>query len=137
MKIKVAFPSNYLSSEDFPEPVLLTVARCEMQNVGQGANIEEKPVVYFHERTKPIILNVTNFTTISDVLGEDSDTWAGGKIVAFKTQTEYKGDQVDCIRFRGPVGAGASASDEAAPSTTAPPSTPSDPVPPFEEEPPF
>ena len=103
MKAKDAFPSNYLSSEDFPQPVLLTVARCEMQNVGQGANIEEKPVVHFHERTKAIILNVTNFNTIADSLGEDTDMWPGGKIVAFKTQTEYKGDQVDCIRFRAMI----------------------------------
>lgn len=102
MKASDAFPSNYLSSEDFPQPALLTVARCEMQNVGQGANIEEKPVVYFHEQTKPIILNRTNFTTLADVLGDDSDTWAGGIIVAYQTQTEYKGEQVDCIRFRAP-----------------------------------
>jgi len=103
MKIGQAYPSNYLSSDDFDQPALATVAQCVMQNIGQGTDIEEKPIVRFREYEKSLILNVTNFKTLAATLGEDSDQWPGGKIVIFAAMTEYKGDSVPCIRLRAPA----------------------------------
>lgn len=102
MRIGDAYPSNYLGSDDFDRPALATVARCEMQNIGQGADTKQKPVVYFHEYTKPLILNKTNFSTLASVLGDDSDGWGGGHIVLFSSRTEFQGEEVNCVRLRAP-----------------------------------
>lgn len=105
MKTSDAFPSKYLGSVDFDKPALATVLRCELQEVGQGNDTEEKPVVYFNEYDRPLILNVTNFRTLAKALGADSDSWPNGKIVIFTSTTSYKGEMVDCVRLRAPKAA--------------------------------
>ena len=102
MKTSDAFPSKYLGSVDFDKPALATVLRCELQEVGQERESEKKPVVYFNEYERPLILNVTNFRTLAKALGADSDMWPSGQIVIFTSQTSYKGEMVDCVRLRAP-----------------------------------
>ena len=101
MKLKDAFPGKYLGHENFDVPRVLTVLRVKSEDVsgGQGKR-EDKPVVYFREHPNGFVLNRTNFKTLVDLLGDDSDSWAEGKCELYKTTTEFKGETVPCVRIR-------------------------------------
>ena len=102
MRLKDAYPSNYLGADDFVQPQTLTIERCEMRNVGLD-KIEEKPVVFFRGSDKPLILNVTNFKTIVSICGDETDDWPGGVVEIFSAKTMYMGEETDCVRLRAPA----------------------------------
>jgi hypothetical protein len=53
-------------------------------------------------------LNVTNSKKIVSIIGTaESDEWAGHSIVLYRSETEYQGETVDCIRVRAPKKASA------------------------------
>jgi hypothetical protein len=60
-------------------------------------------VVRFQNEEQAFVLNQTNATTISEVVGSDDlDAWTGAAIVLFATTTDFAGRQVDCVRCRAP-----------------------------------
>lgn len=100
MKIGDAYPSPYLKASEFEKDTLLTMARVDIEEV---AGDEHKPVLYFHERTKGVVLNRTNARTITEAYGEDTDEWSGQKIVVFQMMTQNpRGEPVMGIRVRKP-----------------------------------
>ena len=98
---KSKFPSKWLKAADLDGPRLVTIKEVQDEDVaGDGL---EKPVAYFHGETKGLGLNVTNCRTLEKILGtDDVDRWIGKTVVIFKTETDYKGERVDCIRIRAP-----------------------------------
>lgn len=101
MKIGEAFPSKYLKASDIEElgePVL-TIKSVRMEEVGQGAEKDSKPLLMFKELEKGFIANLTNCKTITKVLGtDDTDEWIGKKIILKAMEVEFKGDMVMSIR---------------------------------------
>jgi hypothetical protein len=100
MNINTAFPSKYIKAGEVPEEgLLLTIAKVEIEDVdGKGAR---KPVVYFRKAIKGLVLNVTNSKKIASVLGTaETDEWNGQAITLYRSETEYAGETVDCIRVR-------------------------------------
>lgn len=94
-----SLPSNYLKASDFEKPALLTIKGFGDEKIGD----EIKPCVFFEEETKGLILNITNGNTIEQIAGTaDPDNWNGVKVVAYKTDTDFRGKRVDCIRIRAP-----------------------------------
>jgi hypothetical protein len=77
MDINSMFPSKYLKKEDFPQPTVLTIKLCAIEEVAKG---ETKPILYFTERAKGIVLNKTKATLLGSTFGNDSDSWAGRKV---------------------------------------------------------
>lgn len=103
MNINSAFPSKYLKADaDVDEDgSIFTIKKVTVENVGQGAKQESKPVVYFEEIEKGLVLNKTNANFIVSILGDDdTDGWKGGKIKLVATDVEYAGDLVRGIRVR-------------------------------------
>ena len=98
MKIGEAFPSNYIKAHDLQgADVPVVISHVQTEDVGG----EQLPVIYFDNKTKGLVLNKTNATTIVEILGTDETTqWSGKRIVLFPTQTDYQGRQVSCIRVR-------------------------------------
>lgn len=97
------FPSKYLKAEDFKGrgDVLLTIRRVDLEEIDPDDATICKPVVYFQEEKKGLILNKTNWTMIEEVTGEaDCDNWVGKQITLYVDKTHYKGDLVDCTRVR-------------------------------------
>jgi len=93
------FPSRFLKAEDLAgEDVSYTIQGLEMEEV--GSDQEEKPVLYFKEIDKGLILNKTNFKTIASVHGPDSDDWAGKKVTLYPTEVEFSGKTTLGIRVR-------------------------------------
>lgn len=103
MNINSAFPSKYLKADtDVDEDgSVFTIKTVKVETIGQGAKQEQKPVVYFEEVEKGLVLNKTNANFIVGILGEDdTDAWKGGKIKLVATDVEYAGDLLRGIRVR-------------------------------------
>jgi len=101
MKINDVFPSKYLSAADLDgKTVKVVIEDVKMEEIGEGDNVVDKAVMYFRGKQKALVLNKTNWNTISDIHGEDTDSWGGGEILLFPTQTEFQGRAVACIRVK-------------------------------------
>lgn len=105
MNIDSAFPSAYLKASDLgsSSPVV-TIDRVEVEPVGRDR--EMKPVLYFKDKEKGVVLNKTNSNMIATLTGSrDTDDWSGCQIRIYATTTEFGGETVECIRVKGVGGA--------------------------------
>ena len=119
MKISAAFPSTYLKCADLGgQPRIVTVRACVLEELGQGKDKENKPVLYFTKGPKGLVLNVTNAKAIAKTYADDTAAWTGKPIEIYPTQVEYKGDLVDGIRVRVPDVPATGASEVAAATET-------------------
>ena len=102
MNINNSFPSKWLKSGDVPEDtdLLLTIKAVEIETVGQGEDAEEKPVMYFNETDKGLVLNKTNAATISALYTPETDNWTGKKISLFSTEVQYGNKMTLALRVR-------------------------------------
>jgi len=101
MKKSDVYPSNFLKSTDLPGPKLVTITELGMEPVGPKK--EDKPVIYFREFDRPMVVNKTNFDSLVEITGEeDSDDWPGKKVVLYPTKVDFAGDKVEAIRIRAP-----------------------------------
>lgn len=93
-------PSKYLKAADVEDSPVLTIADVKEESIGQGAQADNKWILYFAEEEKGLVLNRTNINTIAGLYGDDTDDWEGKKITLFATQVDFQGKQVDAIRVR-------------------------------------
>ena len=95
-----SIPSKWLKASDLDgKPHLVTVKRFSVEEIGDG----KKPVVWFREMEKGLGLNITNGKKIESICGSsDPANWIGKRVVVFPTETEFKGETVDCVRVRAP-----------------------------------
>ncbi len=101
LKISAAFPSQYLKCADLNgKPWDMKIRTVALEDLGQGNDKEEKPVVYFEKAQKGLVLNKTNATHIAKSYGDDTGNWTGKNIQVFPTTTVFKGETVDAIRVR-------------------------------------
>ena len=121
MNINAAFPSKYIKAAEVPEEgVTLRIASVDIEDVdGKGSR---KPVVYFRKAKKGLVLNVTNSKKIASILGTaETDDWADRDITLYRSETEYAGETVDCVRVRAAkAGAKPQAKPEPAPVAAEP-----------------
>lgn len=117
MKVSDMFPAKYLSASDLhgkAVPVTIRgVEYDEMRDPKSGKKIL-KPVVYFKDKVKGLVLNKTNAFAIAGLLGDDTEQWKGGKIMIYPDRTMVAGTEKDCIRVKsihdgsGPASGGGS-----------------------------
>ena len=102
MKMNDVFPSNYLKASEIPEGTMvpLRIDRVEIEEFGQGKEKESKPVVYFVGKEKGLVLNKTNWQSISYVHGDESDDWHGKPVQLFRDMTTFGGKPVECLRIK-------------------------------------
>lgn len=101
MKMSETRPSKYLKATDLDgKDVTLAMNYVEMMEM-QGQ--DEKPVLFFADTKKGLVLNVTNSRTIEDAYGDESDTWEGKMVTLYPSKTEFSGRRVDCIRVKIPA----------------------------------
>lgn len=80
------------------EEATVTIKRVRLEEVGKD---ESKPVVYFNELEKGLVLNKTNAHTFIELHGEETDDWIGQQVTLFVTTTNFEGKQVEAIRVKG------------------------------------
>jgi hypothetical protein len=111
-RVSDVFPSNYLKAGDLQGRTLrVTMDRVEVEQIGQ----DRKPVLYFRNKQKGVVLNKTNATNIALMFGEDMDDWGGSDVELFPTMVDYQGRSVEAIRIR-PVRPQKQAAPAAAPA---------------------
>jgi hypothetical protein len=95
-----AFPGKYLRTAELKErPRNAVISHVVLEIVGQGADAKEKPVAYFEgDDTKPMVINVTNWDTLSELFGPDSDDWEGGEVYLSCERTRFAGKAIDGTR---------------------------------------
>jgi hypothetical protein len=94
--------SKYLKKEDFPTPAVLTIKDVSLEEVGRG---DTRWVLFFKERAKGIVLNVTKIRQLEAKYGPETDDWIGKKIKAEHDPTVMMGTQVvGGIKFTMPSG---------------------------------
>src|SRR5215468_9006842 len=104
MKRSEIFPSRFLKSIDLGgKPVDVEIERAVYETIGKGEDQQQKLVVHFKGgKLKPLVCNVTNFDSIAEIAGGDTDAWPGYRVQLYPTRTAMKGVIVDCIRIRPP-----------------------------------
>lgn len=103
MKVSRMFPSKYLSKDDLPEPEVFTIDTVEMDLIQNEDGKEEKPILYFADDRKPLILNKTNAEILASEFGPDSDDWVGQDIELYVDPSIRFGKQkIGGIRVRVP-----------------------------------
>jgi hypothetical protein len=95
------YSGNWVKAEDLHQeytPVVLTQIRPEAIRQDSGAD-RTMLCVGFHGAEKRLILNVTNYNTLVEILGPNEDAWEGHQVNLHKTTTQMAGKTVACIRI--------------------------------------
>lgn len=101
MDIRSAYPHKYLKAADLVgQDVPVTIREVVLEQVDEDNPHEERPVCYFHEGSKGLVLNKTNGEMIAQMHGYETDLWRGKPITLYPDKTPFKGEVVDCIRVR-------------------------------------
>ena len=97
--ISDAFPSNYLRAADLANRTIkLKIEKVVFEEIGQEK--DKKPVMYFADVKKGLVLNKTNATTIGAVHGQEFEGWTGKEIELFSMMVPFQGQNVAAIRVR-------------------------------------
>ena len=113
MKTNEMFPSRYLKAGDFPTPIILTIRAVEWEGMhDQDGAVVEKPVIYFEEFPKGLVLNKTNSGSLEKLFGDESDNWKGARVTVLTVKVSAFKKVVDALRF-----------DDKAPATASTPAT--------------
>lgn len=102
MKFSDAMPSKYLKGTDVKNGLKLTIRTYQMEEVGMGQDKKSKPVLYFREEKKGLVLTKATGLAITDMYGEEMDSWVGQKIVLFTAPKEIFGEIKPVIHVRAP-----------------------------------
>jgi hypothetical protein len=97
MNIQDVFPSRYVRAADLNgKRVTVTIKHVAVERMGKDN--EAKPVVYFRNATKGLVLNRTNAMAIAALYGPETDAWAGKAVTLYPTQVRAFGATHDAIR---------------------------------------
>jgi len=104
MKKSDFWKSKYIKPDDLNgKPVTLTIKSVKREALKTNGREDAKPVMYFAEAQKGLILNMTNFDSAVDLTGEgDTEKWPGHRIELYPSTVEVSGEVKPCIRIREP-----------------------------------
>jgi hypothetical protein len=99
--VKDMVQSKFLRKEDFDEDQVCTIRDCKLEDVGQEN--EQRWVLYFKEREKGMVLNVTTIRVLESAYGGDTDHWIGNKAMVYvDPNVSFGGKVVGGLRLRTP-----------------------------------
>lgn len=109
MRVSDAFPSRWLRAADLQNrEVKVTIMKVAMESMARDSSEESssskaKPVLYFANKNKGLVLNATNAHRIAEAYGDDMDGWKDREVLIYPDKTQFGGQLVDCIRVRVPT----------------------------------
>lgn len=101
MRVDQLIESKYMKASDLNgEEHIVTIKDVDFELVGQDK--QKKPVIFFKNLPKGMILNKTNIKAIEMATGEsDTDDWVGKKVTLCEGETNNpSGDLVPCLRIK-------------------------------------
>ena len=91
------FGGNYLKASDIEGELTLTITDVKVEQLDE----KTKLVVHFSETDKQLVLNKINTTRIIKHMGtSETDKWPGNRITLVRSEVEYDGKDVPCIRVK-------------------------------------
>jgi hypothetical protein len=105
MKTNDVFPSKYLKAEDtlFDNgDVIATIKDLQLDNLKNREGREEnKPIMYFKELPKGMVVNKTNWAICAKLFNsDDSDDWLGERVALTTVEVDAFGEVVKAIRVK-------------------------------------
>lgn len=101
--VKDMIQSKFLRKEDFDEDQICTIKDVKLENVGKDDSPEERWVLFFRERDKGMVLNITTIRVLEAAYGGDSDHWVGNKVLVYvDPNVSFGGKIVGGLRLRTP-----------------------------------
>lgn len=95
--INDVFPSKYLKASDLKgREVTVAIRELVMEKIGD----DTKPILYFMNKEKGMVLNKTNSMNIAIAYGPETEAWAGHPVTLFAAWVDYQGKQVQGLRVR-------------------------------------
>jgi hypothetical protein len=108
MNLKEMYPSKYLKKEDFPAPRTFTVKMVCTESIKSDNGNENKPILYFQELPKGMVLNRGNGDILGETYGYDTDLWVGKPVEVYvDPSVMFGGKRVGGLRLRPPGNFGA------------------------------
>jgi hypothetical protein len=124
------YPNKFLKPANVEEDVLVTINEVGSDSFKDDDGTQRrKPILYFKESVKPLILNRTNFTRIAEIAGDETDDWHGTKLILYPDTVSMRGKSVATIRVRPAPKAKAAIAAEPAPKAKVAAGEPSDSIP--------
>ena len=103
MKRNELFPAKWVNAADvIDKPVVVKIARVTREILRGPNGNQDKGVVHFVGAAKALVLNVTNYNSIADIYGDETEKWPGCRIELYADKTPMDGKMVDCVRVRRP-----------------------------------
>src|SRR5262249_36041042 len=96
----------YIKAADLggkPRVVTIKSTAVEALNNPNGQGQQEKLLISFDKQPKRLVCNVTNFNSIAELHGEETDDWKGKRIELYPTKAAMGGKLFDAIRVRAPA----------------------------------
>lgn len=101
-KVSEMIVSKFLRKEDFDEDQVCTIKSVSLEDM-QGDKGEQRWVLYFRERDKGMVLNVTTIRVLEQAFGDDSDEWIGNKVKVYvDPNVSFQGKVVGGLRLMPP-----------------------------------
>lgn len=99
MKASEMYPSKFLKATDLGgKSHIVKILTVKIESLGQGEEEEQKPVVYFERRDKGLVCNKTNWNTIIELYGDETESWIGKSIKILPMEVAFKGRMTMAIR---------------------------------------
>ena len=104
MNIDAAHPSKYIKSAELQgREFAVVMDRVVLEKLEEDGAAKNKPVLYFTNAQKGLVLNFINSNTIKEAYGAETDDWHGKKIILYTTKVQFGGKMVDGLRVRIPT----------------------------------
>jgi hypothetical protein len=102
MNIDACFPSRYLQASDLPadRDAVVVIARVTLEQMWNGKEKLDKPVLYFERKNKGMVLNKTNAKMIGRMIGTETNDWIGQAITIGLSTVNSPTGKVPGLRVR-------------------------------------
>jgi len=102
MRMRDALPGKYLTGDDLDGEVTVTIERVVLEPFRDPRTRVDsrKPVMYFQRAKRGLIVNRTNWRTVADLYGDESDNWTGKRITLAAMMVDAYGKQTMAVRVR-------------------------------------
>lgn len=104
MNINTLFPSKYIKADDLGgKCYTLTIREVTLEKLGHGNEQETKPVLWFTNAAKGMILNRTNAMILASLYTPETDNWRGKQINLYSARIKAFGAWHDALRIKEQV----------------------------------
>ena len=94
------FPSKHLSAVDLGVIDHAVQIKAIVPEEEVGVQKDVRPILFFNEFSKGLVLNRTNAKRIAKLYGEELNEWIGRRITIYPSECDFKDTVVACIRVR-------------------------------------